>query len=84
MFPSIREPDKVIISRWGQEENVRGTYSFPLPGRDFYNDLENLRRRVGRIYFAGETTGNAWATTKGAWKTGEKAALEIASTIQNL
>ena len=26
MFPSVKRPDKVIITRWSQEENVRGTY----------------------------------------------------------
>ena len=74
MFPSIREPDNVIISRWGQEEHVRGTYSFPVPGRNFYDDADLLQRRLGRVYFAGEATGSGWATTMGAWNTGNEAA----------
>ncbi|KAL7526846.1 hypothetical protein ACHAXR_001678, partial [Thalassiosira sp. AJA248-18] len=74
MFPSIRYPDNVIITRWGQEENVRGAYSYPVPGRDFLDDAETLQRRLGRVYFAGEATGSELATTMGAWNTGQRAA----------
>jgi len=81
MFPEIRDPDRVIISRWGQEENVRGTYSFPVPGRDFCEDADNLQLKVGRIYFAGEATGSGWATTMGAWETGEEQALNMAEYL---
>mmetsp|Transcript_7212 Transcript_7212/g.16402 ORF Transcript_7212/g.16402 Transcript_7212/m.16402 type:complete len:391 (+) Transcript_7212:256-1428(+) len=81
MFPSIREPDRIVISRWGQDENIRGTYSFPINGRDFYDDADNLSKREGRVWFAGEATGNGWGTTMGAWNTGEKAALAMARTL---
>mmetsp|Transcript_30573 Transcript_30573/g.63996 ORF Transcript_30573/g.63996 Transcript_30573/m.63996 type:complete len:627 (-) Transcript_30573:89-1969(-) len=81
MFPTIREPDGVVVSRWGMEENVRGTYSFPVPGRDFYDDAANLSRRIGNIWFAGEATGNGWATTMGAWNTGEEQALNMAESL---
>lgn len=53
MFPAITEPDNVIISRWGQEEFVRGAYAFPSQGQEYYNDLDNISRRMGKIYFAG-------------------------------
>ena len=53
MFPAITEPDNVIISRWGQEEFVRGAYAFASPGQEYYNDLDNISRRMGKIYFAG-------------------------------
>jgi monoamine oxidase len=91
MFPGIRNPDTALISRWGMNENVRGTfviitlsalptstfydllshvcisfncdicvglYSFPKPGRDFYDDLDTLGERFGNIWFAGEATGS--------------------------
>ena len=84
MFPSIREPDRVIISRWGMDENVRGTYSFPVPGRDFYDDADNLQQRVGRVWFACEATGSGWATTMGAWNTGEEQALNMAWSLEDV
>ena len=74
MFPEISEPDRRIVVRWGRDENVRGAYSHPVPGRDFYDDASDLQRTFGRVFFAGEATGSGWATTMGAWNTGEKAA----------
>jgi len=82
MFPIIRRPDTVIISRWGQEETIRGTYSFPVPGRDFYRDAEKLKQTVAeKVWFAGEATGSGWATTMGAWNTGERSAISIARSL---
>jgi len=83
MFPDITEPDNVYISRWGQEENVLGAYSYPSPGEDYYDDINNIAARLGKIYFAGEaTSASGWATTFGAWDTGEEQALEIATRLQ--
>jgi len=79
MFPDIKRPDDVIVTRWGQENHVRGAYAFPLPGQDFYKDVEALRQTIGRVYFAGEaTTARGWATTFGAWASGEEAGKQIA------
>lgn len=82
MFPTIREPDRVIITRWGQDPNTLGAYSYPVPGRDFYDDAAKLSEVYGNIYFAGEATGNGWATTQGAWRTGEAAALSMAEILR--
>lgn len=84
MFPDITEPDNVIISRWSQDENVRGTYSFPVPGRDYYDDAYYLSERFGRIWFAGEATGSGWATTMGAWNTGEDSAKDMVEWLMEL
>merc|ERR1712013_83486 len=85
MFPTIGVPDNAIITRWGQEEDILGAYSFPSPGQDFYGDLEIIARREGNIYFAGEATAeNGWATTFGAWDSGEKAAKEMSRRIYAL
>ena len=83
MFPTIRRPDRVIITRWGQEENVRGSYCFKTVGRDFSQDAWILGHSVGSLRFAGEATaGSSWyATTVGAWKTGEKAAQEMVDEL---
>ena len=78
MFPSIPEPDRVVITRWGKEPNVLGGYSHPTIGRDFASDSSTLGLPVGRIIFAGEATAGSWyATTVGAWSTGQRAANEM-------
>lgn len=82
MFPTIRDPDRVIITRWGQDPNTLGAYSYPVPGRDLNSDAATLQEVYGNIYFAGEATGSGWATTQGAWRTGEAAALSIAENLQ--
>ena len=82
MFPTIRDPDRVLITRWGQDPTSMGAYSYPVPGRDFYDDAAKLSEVYDNIYFAGEATGNGWATTQGAWRTGEAAALGMAERIK--
>jgi monoamine oxidase len=84
MFPTISTPDRCIISRWGSEENVRGTYSFKKVGRDsFSNDSEQLQRPVKNVWFAGEATSSSWyGTVNGACASGQRAAkgmLEVLS-----
>lgn len=82
MFPTIRDPDRVIITRWGQDPTTFGAYSYPVPGRDFYDDAAKLQEVYGNIFFAGEATGDGWATTQGAWRTGEAAALGMAERLK--
>lgn len=84
MFPTIKDPDEVIITRWAQEENFRGSYSFGKSDRSFQDDASNLKERVGNVWFAGEATNLAgWqATTVGAWDTGEEAAQDMASFLK--
>ena len=82
MFPTIRDPDRVVITRWGQDPTTFGAYSYPVPGRDFYDDAAKLQEVYGNIYFAGEATGDGWATTQGAWRTGEAAALGMAERLK--
>ena len=85
MFPTISRPDRVIITRWGQEENIRGAYAFKVKGRDFDDDAWNLQRSVGKIWFAGEAMSGTWyGTAVGAWETGEEAAQEMAEEIAAL
>ena len=83
MFPSIRRPDRVLISRWGADKDHYGTYSFPVPDRDFYKDAANLSQRVGRVWFAGEATGSGPASTIGAWNTGEEQALSMLRRLES-
>ena len=83
MYPNITRPDKVFISRWGQDANVLGTYSVFNVGRNFDYDSKTLGRNVGRVWFAGEATaGKDWqGCTVGGWSTGEKAARDMAKKI---
>lgn len=84
IFPSITRPDKVHITRWNQEEHVRGTYSFKAVGRDFTDDSAKLKKKVGRLWFAGEATAgdDRHASTVGAWRTGQDAAEDIVRTLK--
>lgn len=83
MFPKITTPDRVVVTRWGAEENILGTYSNKVPGRDFYDDAAKLQQRVENVWFAGEATAGEWyATVIGAWETGEEGAVEMAKAIK--
>eukprot|EP00984_Skeletonema_dohrnii_P000514 scaffold169_cov122-Skeletonema_dohrnii-CCMP3373.AAC.2 len=83
MFPSITPPDRYIITRWGSEENVLGTYSFEIIGREFSNDSRLLQKTVENVWFAGEATIGFWyGTVNGAFDSGRVAAagmLEVLS-----
>ena len=85
MFPDISQPDEVIVTRWSQKENFLGSYSYSKAGRSFASDAENLKERVGNLFFAGEATNvDEWhATTVGAWGTGELAADDMASALED-
>ena len=67
MFPNITKPDRFLISRWGKEEHILGTYAFATVGRSFSNDMRILGERVGNVWFAGEATAgkNWYGTTAG-------------------
>ncbi len=82
MFPNIRRPDKVMITRWGREEHTLGTYSYKKVNRSWKSDAEKLGRGVGRLWFAGEATSSRWSqTAAGAWDSGDETAMEIAQTL---
>jgi len=84
MFPSIKRPTKVLITRFGKDETLRGAYSFEKVGRNFQRDAAELKRTIKEhIWFAGEATNlESWhGTTIGSWNTGDVAARDI---IRNL
>ncbi|KAL7549406.1 hypothetical protein ACHAWF_012674 [Thalassiosira exigua] len=83
MFPSITHPsDRVVITRWGQDDTIKGSYSFKKVGRTMSTDRRKLRKRFGRMWFAGEATASFYGTTEGAWNSGRRAALEMAMEIR--
>ena len=74
----------MFFTRWGKEENVRGSYSFNKVGRNFATDAAKLKETIdNKVWFAGEATNlDEWhATTVGAWETGEEAAGDMLSTV---
>ena len=85
MFPTITPPDRTIITRWGSEENVRGTYSFGIMGREFGEDRRQIQKAVGNVWFAGEATspGGWYGTTIGARESGEAAAKGMLEHLQS-
>ena len=74
MFPTIKRPDRHLVTRWGSDESVLGTYSYKIVGRDASKDQKQLRKTVENIWFAGEATSSWYGTTVGAWDTGKTAA----------
>jgi len=85
MWPTITQPDNVFISRWGQEENVLGSYSFNKVGRTYSEDASNLREPIGnKAWFAGEATNtDEWhATSVGAWDSGEQVGQDMVSVLK--
>lgn len=83
MFPTITRPTTFIVTRWGQNQNALGSYSYPKVGRKFEEDASILKERVGPLWFAGEATSdNGWqSTTIGAWQTGKEAAEDMISSM---
>ena len=83
MFPSISRPDKVIITRWGQDPNVQGAYTFQKNGRDIKKDSYTLGKSIDhKLWFAGEATaGEMHGTTEGAWESGMKAGKQMTKEI---
>ncbi|KAL7552184.1 hypothetical protein ACHAWF_017992 [Thalassiosira exigua] len=83
MFPSITRPsNRVVITRWDQEDTIKGSYSFKKVGRTMSTDRSKLGERVGIMWFAGEATDSFYGTTEGAWKSGRRAALGMAVELQ--
>jgi monoamine oxidase len=72
---TIPEPEQMIITRWSQDPQTLGAYSFT--GTDVRpQDFEQLAEPVGdRLFFAGEhTTFDYHGTTHGAYLSGLAAA----------
>ena len=81
MFPTITPPDRHVITRWGKEENVLGTYSYKAVGRDYSADSRQLKKTVNNVWFAGEATSSWYGTTVGAWRSGEAAAVGMLKAL---
>lgn len=83
IYPTLPEPDKAYISKWGKEQNFKGSYSSRTYGRSQSRDSYHLSKKVGRVSFAGEATAypNYAATTKGAYASGTRGAKEMIEVL---
>ncbi|KAJ8012899.1 hypothetical protein DPEC_G00047670 [Dallia pectoralis] len=87
----VPEPAQVLMSRWGSEPFVRGSYTYPPPGVDAVrehnalaaplplpSDAAHSQEKPLQVLFAGEAThANFYTTTHGAYITGIREAQRI-------
>lgn len=84
MFPTLPDPSKVAVHRWGRDPWASCTWSAPWFVGSTPKDSKQFLKGAGngRVLFAGEhTTKHAPGTTHGAWETGLSAAQAIAATM---
>merc|ERR1712194_87303 len=80
---SIPNPTTIFTTKWGQDEFAYGSYSFNKLGvkkSDRKKMCKPLRSK--RIFFAGEVCSKYWATTHGAYLSGQEAGTKIARKIK--
>jgi monoamine oxidase len=75
---SVPDPTGFLVTRWGQEQFTRGSYSI-VPVGASYDDHTTLAKPVGdRLFFAGEATNTKYpSTVHGAYLTGVREAGRI-------
>ncbi|KAL0964033.1 hypothetical protein UPYG_G00317370 [Umbra pygmaea] len=88
---SVPEPAQVLMSKWGSEPFVRGSYTYPPPGVDAVRehtalaaplpqpcDARYSQAKPLQVLFAGEATHiNFYTTTHGAYMTGIREAQRL-------
>jgi len=84
MFPTLPDPSKVAVHRWGKDPWAGCSWSAPWFVGSSPRDSKQFLKGAGsgRVLFAGEhTTKHAPGTTHGAWETGLSAADAILATM---
>ncbi|KAH8767012.1 putative lysine-specific histone demethylase 1A [Hyaloscypha finlandica] len=75
--PKVPNPIEAVVTRWGQDQFARGSYSYTGPNFQ-PDDYEVMAKPIGNLFFAGEhTCGTHPATVHGAYISGLRAASEI-------
>lgn len=85
MFPTLPDPSKVSVHRWGKDPWAYCSWSAPFFVGSKPKDMKQFLKGAGsgRVVFAGEhTTKSAPGTTHGAWETGLSAAQAISATLE--
>ena len=82
MFGSgVPVPDGALVTRWGVDPFAGGAYSCPRVGATV-DDRATLATPVGRLFFAGEATHEAFpATVHGAYLSGRREARRIRQAL---
>jgi len=74
----IPEPRQCIITKWGQDEWARGSYTYNNIGGEHSNRKKLAEPLEGKLYFAGEACSpNSFGTTHGALSSGVTAAKQV-------
>lgn len=77
----VTAPLEAVVTRWGQDEFSRGSYSYTGPNFQ-PDDYETMARPMGNLFFAGEhTCGTHPATVHGAYISGLRAASEVLESM---
>ncbi|TEY37424.1 hypothetical protein BOTCAL_0519g00030 [Botryotinia calthae] len=77
----IPMPVESIVTRWGQDQFSRGSYSYTGPNFQS-DDYGVMAKPVGNLFFGGEhTCGTHPATVHGAYISGLRAASEVLESI---
>lgn len=85
MFPTLPDPSKVHVHRWGKDPWAYCSWSAPWFVGSKPKDNKQFLKGAGsgRVVFAGEHTNkHAPGTTHGAWETGLSAAQAINATLE--
>ncbi|CAF0978123.1 unnamed protein product [Brachionus calyciflorus] len=83
-YAKLPKPVKIIRSKWSNNINTRGSYSFVKVGSSI-DDMNTLAETVdNKVFFAGEATiYKYFGTVHGAYKSGYDKAQEILTTLEN-
>lgn len=74
-------PKKYMVTKWGSDPFAKGSYSYNKVGMK-KNAREILEEPVeNKVYFAGEAITDSFASTHGAYFSGENTATEIAKSL---
>lgn len=74
---NIPQPSNTLITRWSKDKWSYGSYSSLVLGAS-HDDLKELARPEGHLFFAGEHTGQEYqGSVHGAYFTGIRAATEV-------
>ena len=84
-IPNLPDPMKIVITRWGSNENILGAYSYPtVDSAKAGVGPKNIAEPIGdeRILFAGEATNAKYfSTVHGAIESGWREANRIISSL---
>ena len=80
--PRAAKPVRYLDKSWAEEEWTRGCYGCYLPTGGWTSYGDAIKAPIGRIHWAGTETASIWmGYIDGAIRSGERAAVEVASAL---